>query len=104
VGLGFNVFVFSFSFLSSMAEKFQQTCFVESVDLTCLFFLFRFVFSMAKGLQQLCFAENMDGIHEDPLHQLPIFNSNLHHSQMLRVFIWNMATHCQMFMLHSLWL
>jgi hypothetical protein len=57
---------------------------------------------MAKRLQQPCFVENMDEIHEDALHQLPIFNFNLHHSQMLKVFIWNMATHCQMFMLHNL--
>ncbi len=68
-----------------MAEKFKQPCFVESVDLVCLFFWFRFMFSMAKGLQQPCFVENMDGINEDASHQLPMFNSNLHHSQMLSV-------------------
>jgi hypothetical protein len=104
MGLGFNVFVFWLRFLSLMVEKFQQPCFVESVDLVCLFFWLKFIFSMAKGLQQPCFVENMDGIDEDASHQLPIFNFNLHHFQMLRMFIWDMATHCQMSMLHSLWL
>jgi hypothetical protein len=85
-----------------MAEKIQQPYFVESVDLACLFFLFKFMFSMAKRLQQPCFVENIGGIDEDASHQLPLFNSNFHHSQMSRMCIWNMATHCQMFMLHIL--
>ncbi len=59
---------------------------------------------MAKGLQQPCFVENMGGIDEDAPHQLQLLKYNLHHFQMLRMCIWNMATHCQMFMLHSLWL
>jgi hypothetical protein len=82
-----------------MAENFQQPCFVESMDLVCLFFWFRFMFSMAKRLQQPCFVENMGGIDEDASHQLSLLKSNLHHSQMLKVCIWNMETHCQMFML-----
>ncbi len=104
MGLGFIVFAFWFRFLSSLAESFQQPYFVESVDLMCLFFWFMFMFSMAKGLQQPCFVENMGRIDEDASHQLPLLKSNLHHYQMLRVCIWNMAIHCQMFMLHILWL
>jgi len=47
------------------------------------------MFSMAKGLQQPCFVENLGGIDEDALHQLPLLKSNLHHSQMLSVCVWN---------------
>jgi hypothetical protein len=51
--------------LFSKDEELSQPCFVESMGLTCLFFLFKFLSSMAERFQQLCFVEGVGGVDEN---------------------------------------
>jgi hypothetical protein len=51
--------------LFSKDEELSQPCFVKSMGLAWLFFLFKFLSSMAERFQQLCFVEGVGGVDEN---------------------------------------